>query len=878
MWRLLSSVRNLVRRERIDRELDTEIGSYRSMLEEKNMASGMKAPEARRAANLEIGGVEQVKESVRAARAGFWIETFFQDLRFGGRILLRNPGFSAVAILTLALGIGVNATVFSLANAILYKNLPFKDSERVLYVMTVSPHAPRTGLSYPDFRDVQAQAKSFEGLGANTQCQGNFSDSQAFPETYNCSQVTANTFHIIGQTPVIGRDFAAEDEKPGAASVAILSYGVWENRYAKDASVLGRTVRINSEPTRIIGVMPRGIEFPRETQFWLPYIPTSLAQNRTARDLNVFGRLAKGASVSGAKAEFATIASSLAQQYPEADKDNTLIVRSFTEINLKTSIRAIFVVMLGAVGFVLLIACANVANLLLGRAVSRTREMSIRNALGAGSSRIVRQLVSESLIMAVIGGGIGLLAAQWGIRTFDAAITPLGKPTWMDFSIDYRAFGYFAAITLASAIAFGLAPALRLSRVDVNSSLRESAAGAGLSARKRRLSTALVVAETSLAFVLLAGAGLMIRSFLSAYASSSGFDTSRFLSMRLDPSASKYPNPADQVSLYRRVAEKLAAMPGAEGVSLISTTPGNSVTTQPFEIQGVVSSAQESMLPRANTMIAGANYFETIRVGAQIGRTFTDADGVSGPPVAIINRGFANAYFEGSNPIGAHLRFHKGSAPQPWLTIVGVVPDLKQADFTHTQNEPVVYTPYAQSPRLGMWLLVRAQVSPGTLGEASRSAVRNVDSDLPARDLMPLDAQLALSNWPLRVFGSMFAIFAAIALLLASVGLYAVVAHTVSQRTHEIGLRIALGATPGSVMRMIFAQGLRPIAAGLALGFAGAFAITRVLGSLLSGVSATDPATFALVALALAASAFIGCAIPARRAMKVDPLVALRHE
>ena len=878
MKRLLVTVRNIFNRGRVERDLDAEVRSYSSMLEEQNVSAGMNRNDARRAANIEMSGIEQVKESVRAARAGVWLETLLQDLRFGVRMFIRNPGFSAVAIITLVLGIGVNATVFSLANAILYKNLPFKNSERILYVMTVNPRLPRTGLSYPDFRDVQARTKSFAALGADTQCLGNFSDAQGFAATYNCTKITANTFGVIGQAPVIGRDFAAEDERPGAAPVAILSYGLWENRYAKDASVLGRAVRINSVPTQIIGVMPRGLVFPRETEFWLPYIPDAAATDRAARDLNVFGRLADGASVSNAKAEFATIADNLAQQYPEADKDDTLIVRSFNEINLKTSIRAIFIVMLGAVGFVLLIACANVANLLLGRAVGRTREISIRTALGAGNMRIVRQLVSESLILAAIGGAAGLLAAQWGIRVFDAAVSQVGKPVWMDFSIDYRAFAYIAAITLVSAIAFGLAPALRLARIDVNSSLRESAGGAGISSRKRRLSNALVVAETCLAFVLLAGAGLMIRSLVNAYTTSSGFDTSRFLAMRLDPAVSKYPTAADQVALYRRVSDALSGLPAVEGVTLISTTPGNSVNSQPFEIQGSDLSPKESVLPRALTMLSGANYFETIGVGAEIGRTFTEADGASGARVAVVNRGFARAYFEGSSPIGARLRFHRESSPQPWLTIVGVVPNLKQADFTHDQDEPLVYLPFSQQPRPGMWVLVRAHGAPGNLANASRAAIRAVDADLPARDLMPLDAQLALSNWPLRVFGSMFAIFAAIALVLASVGLYAVVAHSVSQRTHEIGVRIALGATRGSVSRLIFAGGMGPIALGLILGIGGAVAVTRVLGSLLFGISPTDPATFVFVAAVLVASALIGCAIPARRAMRVDPLVALRHE
>ncbi len=803
----------------------------------------------------------------------------WHDLRFGFRTLAKNPGFTAVAVTALALGIGVNATVFSLVNAILYKNLPFADSDRILYLFNANTHNPQIdgGISYPDFRDLQAQVTSFSGLGANTGCLGNFSDSQSLPENYRCAQITANTFAVLGQKPILGRDFLPEDERPGAPPVAILSYSLWDIRYGKDPSITGRTVRINSIPNAVIGVMGKGLDFPRETRFWQPFIPAAGAPNRGDRDLNVFGRLNSGTTLPAAQAELATIAGRLAAQYPDTNKDTTVVVRRFNEISIPGQVRTVFLAMLGAVGFVLLIACANVANLLLARAVGRTREISIRTALGAGRWRVIRQLLAESLILSVAGGVIGFLISLWGTRAFDDAVVPNGKPTWIDFSLDYRAFAYLGAITLASAVVFGLAPALRLSRLDVNSGLKEGSMGAGSGGRGRYLSGALVVVEMTLAVVLLAGAGLMIRSILNSYGTPAGFDTARILTLRLNPPAAKYPKPADQITLYQRLSEQIRALPGVEQVSVVSSLPGNGSMTQRFDLE---DAAPVDSGRRASTlsMIVGADYFATIQVAPQAGRVFTATDGVGGPPVAIVNRGFVQNHLHGRDPIGARLRLYGGSTPQPWLTIVGVVPNVTQTDFSHLQNEPLVYVPFRQEPRLGMYVLARTRVPPGSLGEACRHAVQSVDPDLPARDVITLDTQLARSSWPIRVFGSMFAIFAGIALLLASVGLYAVVAHMVSQRTREIGVRIALGASHSRILRMVFAQGMRPMSIGLVLGLAAAFGVTRVLSALLAGVSPNDPLTFTLVATVLIASAFAGCAIPARRAMRVDPAVALRHE
>ncbi len=423
------------------------------------------------------------------------LDTLFQDVRFGVRTLLKNPGFTAVAVTALALGIGANATVFSLVNALLFKSLPFDQNDRVLYLSSSDARSGRScgTLSFPDYSDLRDQTKSFTALAAHQGCPGNFSDDRAFPESYRCTQVTANAFTVIGHKPILGRDFSPADQRPGVTPSVILAYGLWEKRYAKDPSVIGRTIHINSVPNTIIGVMPKGIVYPPDTQFWQAMPLTSSSDNRAARDLSLFGRLAPAASLETAQAEMTTLARRLAIQYPDTNRDSAIRVERFNDMAIRGEVRAVFLALLGAVGFVLLIACANVANLLLARALGRTREIAIRTALGAARWRVIRQLLIESLLLSLAGGSLGWLIAQWGIRTFDAAVIPTGKPEWIDFSMDYRAFWYLAAISIATGILFGLVPALRLAKLDVNSGLKDGGRGTGASLRGRSLSGALVV-------------------------------------------------------------------------------------------------------------------------------------------------------------------------------------------------------------------------------------------------------------------------------------------------------------------------------------------------------------------------------------------------
>jgi putative ABC transport system permease protein len=807
--------------------------------------------------------------------------SILEDIRFGFRTLLKNPGFTAVAVTALALGIGVNATVFSLANAVLFKNLPFANSDQILYLVTSNSAKPHWWwtFSYPDYLAVRDQMKSFDGIGAAKQVSANISDGTTSPEGYHGARVTANTFSVLGQKPIAGRDFLPSDEQPGAAPVAILSYRVWENRYGKDLSVIGRTVRIDEEPTTIIGVMPAKLDFPRETEVWKPLVPNADYEKRENRGITIFGHIAKHSSIKTATAEVATVMQRLAKEYPITNKD--ISARAIDYNNYFTGeegeIRTVFVAMLGAVGFVLLIACANVANLQLARAVSRMREISIRVALGAGRWRIIRQLLIESIMISIAGGAISLPIALWGIRLFDDTVSRTGKPPSLDFTMDFRAMMYLAAITLGTGILFGLAPALRLSKLDVNTSLKDGARGSSGGGRGKYLSGLLVVVEMALAVVLLAGAGLMIRSFMHAYRSDLGIQTANILVMEIELPNANYKRVDQQMSFYDRLKTRIDATPGVEISTVTTNIPLTGSWNFNYEIEGQPQ-PDARRRPSVDAVITMPDYFRVMGDQMLAGRDFNKADGTPSALNIIVNRQCAETFWHGENAIGKRLRVYKKEVAQPWLTVVGIVPNVANDNQSRSKRSPMLYLPYGLETQSGMFVAARTSVPPSTLKQTFRREVQGIDNNLPVLNLRTMDEQLERQNWPYKVFGTLFAIFAAIALGLASVGLYAVIAHSVSQRTQEIGVRIALGARDANILRLVFSQGITQLAIGLVLGLAAALAVTKILKTLLVDVSPTDPATFVSVTLILAFAAGLGCLIPARRAMRVDPIEALRHE
>jgi predicted permease len=808
--------------------------------------------------------------------------SIFEDVRFGLRTLAKNPGFTTVAITALALGIGVNATVFSLANAVLFKNLPFANSDQILYIVTTNPTKAHWwwAFSYPDFRVLKDQLKSFEEIGASAQVSANISDRTASPEGYHGARISVNTFSLLGQKPIAGRDFVPADQEPGAAPVAILGYKVWENRYGKDPSVVGRSVRLDEVPTTIIGVMPPRLDFPRETEVWKPLTPSAADYDkRENRQFILFGRLAPHSRMKAAAAEADTIMKRLAVEYPITNKDIGARVIDYNDIfsGNENDIRMVFLAMLGAVGFVLLIACANVANLQLARAVSRMREISIRVALGAGRWRIVRQLLIESLMLSIAGGAIGFLLAIWGVRMFDAAVSAQGKPESLDFTMDLHALLYIAAISIGTGLVFGLAPALRLSKLDVNTALKDGGRGASGGGRGRYLSGLLVVVEMTLAVVLLAGAGLMIRSFMNAYRADLGINSTHILTMRLDLPKAGYQRPDQLRAFFDRLKTRLDSTPGVEISTVTTNIPLTGSWSFSCEIEGEPQ-PDARRRPNVNAILTAPDYFRVMGDQILAGRDFSAADGTPASLTVVVNRQFAQSFWHSENVLGKRLRLYKTDVPEPWLTVVGVVPDISQDNQTRATLSPIIYLPFRFEPSRDPFVAARTSVPPSSLKEVFRREVAAIDDNLPALDLRTMEEQLERHNWPYRVFGSLFAIFAAIALALASVGLYAVMAHSVSQRTQEIGVRIALGARDRNILRLVFSQGMSQLAIGLVLGLAAALAVTKILKSLLVDVSPSDPLTFVSVTLVLSAAAGLGCLIPARRAMRVDPVEALRHD
>jgi predicted permease len=793
-------------------------------------------------------------------------------------MLAKDPAFTAVVVVTLALCIGANTTVFTLVNAVLFKGLPFEHADRVMALSSTNLRkgSNRMGTSYPDFADWRTHSRKFQSLAAYSTFFATLNDSGGVPESYDGARMTANSFSLIGQKPLLGRDFSAGEDSRQAAPVAILGYTIWKNRYGSDPNVLGRTVRINEVATTVIGVMPSGMQFPRNNDLWLPLVPTDNSEKRESRGLSVFGRLSGGATKAEAQTEMDQLSKTLEKEYPKSNAGIGALVQTYTDSENGGSIRTVFLALLGAVVFVLLIGCANVANLLLARSVSRSKEISIRTALGASRWRVIRQLLIESVLLGVIGGAIGLFLAIWGVRMFDVALANSGKPYWIKFVMDYTVFGYLAGLCVLTGILFGLAPALHISKLDVNETLKEGGRGSSAGLRVRLLSGFMVVSELALALVLLIGAGLMIRSFLKMYGLDTGVNPNNLLTMRYNLPELKYPTRESRAAFEERLMPRLASIPGVESVALTSNLPLSGSGSYPFELEGQAP-VEKDKRPTVSALTITPDYFQAVGTPVLRGRPFTVSDGAPGKPAVIVNKRFAAKYWPAEDPLGKKLHLFRD--PEiPWLTVIGVCPDILQNNPSRGDLDPIVYVPFRQDPRGGAAIVARTRAAPNSLITAFRKEVRGVDENLPVFEVKSMQDFLVDRRWPFRVFGSLFAIFALIALALSSVGIYAVMAYSVSRRTQEIGVRMALGATTADVLRLVFSLGLKQLAIGLAIGLAAAFGLTRVLTALLVRISPTDPATFAGISLLLTAIGLIACWIPARKATRIDPMIALRYE
>jgi predicted permease len=703
---------------------------------------------------------------------------------------------------------------------------------------------------------------------------GILSDNAGFPESYDATEISADTFRVVGRKPLLGRDFVPADQAPGAPAVAILSYGFWERRFARDPSIIGHRVRLNGVPASVVGVMPRGFSFPQKQDLWIPMVqtPELLANRQNRSQWFAFGRMADGVTVQMARAEMEMIGRRLGAAYPRTNQGRNLLpqAQTFNEFFIFDNETAIYWSLWGAVAFVLSIACANLANLTFARTMERSRQISVRIALGAGRWRILRQLLAESVIITGAGSLLGLFIAQWGLRAYAAADRGPGRSSWriLDYSTDYRVLAYLVAIGAGTALILALAPMRRLCSLDIGAALKDGDHGAAGGRRASRLSALLVTAEIALAVLLLTGAGVMTRSFLNLYTAPLGVKTANILTLSV--------NSRHSDSFFDRARPAFQAIPGVASIAIASNIPTSGAEKNIAEIPGDASGDQSR--PTVFTLAIGPGYFRTLGTTLSSGRDFNESDGPSTIPVAIINERMARQYWPGENPLGKHLRLAASQPAGPWLTVIGIAPNIAQNGLFRRNRDSLLYLPFRQKPRPSMTILARTLVPPETLAGAFRREVQALDAQVSVYGPVTLEERLRSNYWTSGLYGVLFAIFAALALLIASVGLFAVIAQSVARRTREIGIRMAIGASRRDIRMLILRQGMLPVGIGLVIGVTGSLAVNRVLMSALVQVSPGDPVALAAASALLVLTAALGCLIPARRAARIDPMSAIRHE
>jgi putative ABC transport system permease protein len=811
-----------------------------------------------------------------------WEDEMFQDLRFGMRMLRRSPGFTSVAVLTLALGIGANSAIFSVVNAVLLRPLPYREPDRLV---TLSHYRPREGASVAngvDFLRWRDQAKVFEQIAGYKFDTADLTGSGE-PERLNAALISSNLFATLGVAPALGRAFTPEEDTYGGPLAVILSDGLWRRRFGGDPQVIGRAITLGGQSRTVVGIMAPEFRFHGETELWLPFalnVTQHLLQGSTFR-MSVLARLKPGVTMEAARADLSVILERHLQASPRSHFPDSQVRVIGLSDSLVGNARLALLVIFGAVAFVLLIACANVANLLLARSAARQKEMAIRAAVGAGRLRLVRQLLTESLLLSLAGGVAGLLAAKWGVKLL-VAMSPAGITRIGESGVDSHVFGFTCAVAVLTGLIAGVFPALQASKTNVNETLKaQSTVGGGRSGRGgRRTLPALMIAELALALVLLVGAGLMTKSFLRLLAVPKGFNPDGLLTLTLSPGAAKYPPESPQRRAYfHESLARVQALPGVQSASLTNFLPlGGPRFRMLLQIEGRAP-FERGNEPVVEVNDISADYFQTMGVEMRAGRPFADQDGAEAPRVVIINETLARRFFPGENPIGHRLAM--GPIPK---TVVGVVGDTRHFGLDQEVHLEV-YFPHTQRPDLDRMRLV-ARVAPAqnssaglsNLAAAIRNQARAIDPNEPVSRIATMDEFLSNSVAERRFQTLLLSVFAAVALVIATVGIYGVISFAVSQRTQEIGIRMALGAQAGDVLRMMVWRGMSLTLIGVALGVAAALALTRVMRNLLFNVSATDPATFALIALSLIGVAFVAIYIPARRATKVDPLIALRSE
>lgn len=805
-----------------------------------------------------------------------------QDVRYGFRMLWKSPTFTVIAVAALALGIGANTVIFSIVNTLLLRPLSFPQSEQITAILVKDPETGSlySSYSYPNFEDIRNQNHVFEQVAAYYMTSA-FLRTGDEPERLRGTYASADLFPLLGVSPLVGRTFSSEEEKPGGGQFIVLSYDFWQRRFNADRNIVGQQLPIEDKKVTVVGVMPQGFKFPvgaQQTDFWMPLASNVSEGARAARGavfMSLVGRLKAGVTLEQAQAEVNTIASRLEAQYPDPNTGLRIALVSAHE-RLVGKVRPALLVLLAAVAFVLLIACANVANLMLARATVRRKEIAIRTALGASRWRVIRQLLTESLLLSCIGGAAGLLLAMWGMDLLVAAI-PADIPRTGEIGMDKYVLIFTLGLTVLTGIIFGLVPALQASRTNLDETLKDATRGMSGGLQRNRMRSVLVVSEIALSLVLLVGAGLLFQSFRRLLEVSPGFEADKVLTADVSLSDAKYPEKEQRAAFYHEALERIAAIPGVQSVGVVYPLPlGGSFEAYTFDIGGRPP-FPPGQQPVSDRRVISPGYFQAMSIPVVKGRAFSEQDKTNAPSVTIINETFARRYFPGEDAVGKSIITGEGKTGIP-REIVGVVGDVRHAGLD-TETTPEYYVPYEQAPVGRLTVVARtASGNPTSIAAALRGSIVALDKEQPVYNIRPmtqlLDESVARRRFNMMLLGG----FALLALVLASIGIYGVISYSVAQRTREIGIRLALGAQIADVIKLVLKQGLALAAVGLALGLLVSFFVTKLMSSLLFGVSATDPVTFGMVALILLFVALLACYIPARRASKVDPNVALRYE
>jgi putative ABC transport system permease protein len=798
------------------------------------------------------------------------METLFQDIRYGMRSLLKRRSLTVLAIVTLALGIGANTAMFSVINAVLLRPLPYAEPERLVWMNESGAEVANRWLSYPNFVDWRERSKSFEAMSTFRGWSTTLTGADQ-PLNLNARMVTADYFKVMRVTPVMGRAFTADDDKPGANPVTVLSHRFWQSRFAGDKDIVGKTITLDDRAHTVIGVMPQTFAHQGPPPLWLPVAPQYWNERDVRVAGDVIGRLKPGVSVDQARAEINAIAQQLAREYPVTNAGANRVNVVTLQESITGNVTPALFILFGAVGLVLLIACANVANLLLARAATRRKEFAVRAALGATRARIIRQLLVESVLLSLAGGVCGLLLASWTMSLL-ARVAHETIPRLEGLHLSYRVLGFNLLVSVLSGLVFGLAPAWRFSKAELQETLKDS--GATTSEREgKKLRGALVVAEVALSVALLAGAGLLIKSMLRLSSAEVGFEPQNVLTMELKISRTRYRGQGELARLLQQILDRVQGQPGVESATLSASLPGFDSWTNDIAPEGQAP-LQPGELINVDWAIVSAHYFTTMRIPILKGRTFTRAEDTEGKPVLLIDENLARRFWPNEEAVGKHIKYDSPI----WHEVIGVVKEVK---IYGSESKPLIkiYTPMGRAaPRIVTLSVRTTNTNPQSLVAAISREIHSLDKDLPVTEIARFEELLAREVSPKRFTTGLLSIFAALALLLAAIGVYGVTSYTVAQRTHEVGIRMAIGAQKSDLLKLFMREGLKLVLGGIAIGLAGAFALTRLIASLLFGVSPTDGATFTLVAIALLVVALLACYIPARRATKVDPLVALRYE